>query len=83
MTADRWYTWTWIDGEDDEAGNAWIQISDLDGEEYAVIMCRNVESVRADHPEWISQKENAARHICEALNFHASHAEYISERGGL
>lgn len=73
---DSW-GWTWIDGEDDEAGNAWIQIGPLEddghgnvvqSDEVATIMCRNIEQVRAEHPERIVQKEWEARLIVNALN---------------
>lgn len=70
------YGWGWIDGEDDELGNAWIQISTLDEQSYleeemAVIMCRDVERVRREHPEWIAQKEAEAKIIVDALNARA------------
>lgn len=69
--------WTWIEGEDDEAGNSWIQIGPLeddgDGilvqpEEVAVIMCRDFDRVKAEHPEWIAAKERDAERIVAALN---------------
>ena len=74
------YGWTWIDGEDAEAENKWIQISYPDGEEMATIMCRNFETVERDHPEWIAQKETAASEIVAALNFSDANAEYVEQR---
>ena len=62
------YTWVWIDGEDDNEGDSWIQISYPDGEEMAVVMCRDFETVKREHPEWIDQKQNAANQIVTALN---------------
>lgn len=66
------YGWGWIDGEDDDAANKWIQISPLDEagnleEEMAVIMCRNFDKVQREHPEWIAEKERIANKICAAL----------------
>jgi hypothetical protein len=74
------YGWAWIEGEDDDAGNSWIQIGPLDHTEYgtfqsdemAVIMCRNYERVRSDHPEWIEWKERDAQKIVDALNAHSA-----------
>ena len=68
--------WGWVDGEDEEEGNRWIQIGALEpsecgpvlGEEEAIIMCRNFDRVEAEHPEWIRQKEAMATRICDALN---------------
>jgi hypothetical protein len=71
------YGWTWIEGEDDDAGNSWIQIGELEvdgysgyvmGEEMAIVMCRNFERVKYEHPEWIEQKERDAQLIVDALN---------------
>jgi hypothetical protein len=80
MAATR-YGWTWIEGEDDQQGDSWIEVGPLDehgylsGDELAVIVCRNYEQVRAAHPEWIEAKERAALHIVSALNLHAALAE--------
>lgn len=67
------FAWTWIDGEDDDAGDAWIQIGPVedDGslcEEMAFIMCRDFERVKVEHPEWIVNKEHDAQTIVDALN---------------
>lgn len=62
------YSWHWVDGEDRDVGNSWIQISDPDGEEIAVIMCRDYDRVRREHPEWIASKEIDAQIIVDALD---------------
>ncbi len=61
------YGWSWIDGEDDNEGESWIEIS-CDGEEIAVIICRDYKTVAKEHPEWLRQKEQDARMIVDALN---------------
>lgn len=69
------YGWTWIEGEDDDTGDSWIQIGQLDkdghlSEEMAIIMCRDYEQVKREHPEWIENKEGDAGLIVDALNFY-------------
>jgi hypothetical protein len=65
------YGWSWIEGEDDNEGETWIEIAHL-GEEIAVIICRDYETVKRDHPEWIAQKERDATMIVRALNRQAA-----------
>lgn len=67
------FGWAWIDGEDDDRGNAWIQIGSVDADgsladEMAIIMCRDFESVKVQHPEWVAFKESDAQRIVDALN---------------
>lgn len=74
------YGWGWIDGEDDNEGDKWIQISELDysdpdypslGEEMAVIMMRNFEASNRRWPDMMKQRESVAQQIVDALNsFH-------------
>lgn len=66
------YGWCWIEGEDDEQGNEWIQIHTIseDGyaeEEICVLMLRNVAKwghLKAD-------REARAQFIVDAMNEHA------------
>jgi len=73
------YGWTWYLPEDDpdERGTAWISIEPLEidgdmevmsGDEIAVIMCRNYDQVKVEHPDWIANDEKNAELICSALN---------------
>ena len=62
------YTWCWVDGEDEDSGKSWIQITTLDGEEMAVIMCRDYHTVFREHPEWVDLKVAYAERIVAALN---------------
>ena len=84
ITPRQSFGWTWIDGEDDNAGNAWIQISPLEdgiyaSDEMAIIMCRNYERVRVEHPEWIENMEFEAQTIVDALNARFPYAgDYLS-----
>lgn len=66
------FGWGWIDGEDGEAGNEWIQISTLDhsgtpignlDEELAVLMLRDVEK----HEHLRKQRETLADFITNAM----------------
>lgn len=73
------FGWTWFGPEDDpdERGTGRISIEPLDeegflsGEEIAVIICRDYERVKAEHPEWIAAKEKCAELIVRALNEYA------------
>jgi hypothetical protein len=71
------YGWGWIDGEDDNEGDKWIQISELDytdpdhpclDEEMATIMFRNYEEYNLRFPNLKKQKESYAQQIVDALN---------------
>lgn len=71
------YGWGWIDGEDDEEGDKWIQISELDysdpdypslDEEIAVIMMRNYEANNLRFPGLKEENESYAQQIVDALN---------------
>lgn len=77
------YGWTWIEGEDDETGNSWIQIGPLEGEyqseELATIMCRNYEKVKVENPQWIEQKEKDAQRIVDALNLYEMAQETLMQ----
>ena len=70
------YAWTWFEPQDssDDDGTGWISVEPLNldgtlsGDEVCVIICRNYESVRRDHPDWITHKEADAQFIVDALN---------------
>lgn len=48
--------------------DSWLTIADADGEEVAVIMCRDFERVQREAPEHIARKERNGRMIVDALN---------------
>lgn len=71
------FGWGWIDGEDDNEGDKWIQISELDysdpkhpclSEEIATIMFRNYDVNIERFPGLKEKKENDAQMIVDALN---------------
>jgi hypothetical protein len=70
------FGWTWYLPEDDpdDRGTGWIEIGPLDeyetlsGGNLCEIICRNYDSVKVDHPEWIETKEATATLIVNALN---------------
>lgn len=71
------FGWGWIDGEDDNEGDKWIQISELDysdpnhpslGEEIATLMLRNYDENIQRFPGLKEQKEREAQMIVDALN---------------
>ena len=71
------YGWGWIDGEDDNEDDKWIQISELDysdpdhpclDEEIAVIMFRDYEENNLRFPGLKEEKESEAQQIVDALN---------------
>ncbi len=65
------FVWSWVDGEDDNAGNDWIEIIPIDeggdrGDEYATIMLRGGRAnARRDA---VAIRESNANFICDALN---------------
>ncbi len=67
----------WIDGEDDEEGNLWIQISELDyrksdegflAHELAVVVLRRAEEMERRFPGITANREQIAALIVAALN---------------
>ena len=80
VTQDRpQYGWGWIDGEDDNAGDRWIQISELDysqddqvgflmDDEIATIMLRNYADSVKKWPNMVADREAKAKRIVDALN---------------
>lgn len=82
------YGWGWIEGEDDDAGTDWISIEPLvveggeeilAGDEMAVIICRDADRVRREHPEWIEGKERTATLIVNALNLREEVLDRMAE----
>jgi hypothetical protein len=67
------YGFEWVDGEDENEGDRWIQISELDeddclGEEIAVIMLRDADKAEKLFRGITAHKEAAAKMIVDALN---------------
>ena len=71
------YGYGWVDGEDDNEGDRWIEIAELDysdpatpvlGEEIAVIMLRDADQSERKFPGITADRERKAELIVDALN---------------
>jgi len=62
----------WQNGSDcdpPEENKEWITITDLDGEEMAVIICRNRKYFENKYPDIVANKIKNAEKIVKALNY--------------
>lgn len=78
------FGWTWIEGEDENDGDEWIQISPLVdggflGEELCVIMFRSAKVIEHKFPDLRGIKERQAELIVNSLNEYAKTHELISD----
>ena len=83
------FGWGWQDGEDDDAGNEWIEIGTLvpdDGfgvvldEELATLMLRNAVAMADKYPGIRQQREDTAQFIVDAMNeFAANHPDRLKQ----
>lgn len=86
------FGWGWIDGEDDEAADKWIQISILDytdpkhpclGEEIAVMMVRDYDQSIIKYPYLKMQREREAQLIVDSMNLmYGEHTIEVEIEGG-
>ena len=71
------YGYGWVDGEDDDEGDRWVRIAELDyanptipvlGEEIAVILLRDAKDSERKFPGITTDRERKAELIVDALN---------------